>query len=35
LALSAAASTAVQYLGAHAAHFDGAMAPGFHLDGRK
>ena len=33
LALHAAPSSAIQYLGAHAAHFDGVLAPGFRLDG--
>ncbi|WP_189081321.1 hypothetical protein [Mangrovihabitans endophyticus] len=32
LALSAAPSDAIQYLGAHADHFNRALAPGFHLD---
>jgi hypothetical protein len=31
LALSAAPSDAIQYLGAHAAHLNGALAPGFRL----
>ncbi|MFI6079136.1 hypothetical protein ACIA5C_47285 [Actinoplanes sp. NPDC051343] len=33
LALTAAPSDAIQYLGAHAGHLNGALAAGFHLDG--